>query len=458
MHVGRVDPKQRAREVLDATGATVAPGFVDAHAHSDPLGSVEHLLAMGVTTIVVGQDGNSPDERIASYLRRVETARPRINVATLVGHATVRSQEGLGMKAELDAAELARLSERVEQAMDEGALGLSTGLEYDPGSAARPAELRALAQAVGKHSGVVMSHLRSEDDDKIEAAIDELLTQCEGTGAKAHVAHIKVVLGKGAGRAKAVLDQLAAARARGLSVTADVYPYDASYTTVAILFPPYARPPNPYRASVTRNKKRLLEDLKQRVEQRNGPEAMLFGTGDFAGSTLKQVADAQKRPFEQILIDLGPQGGSAAYFVMDKQTVSAFVFDPFVMFGTDGSADSSHPRGAGTFAKVIAEHVGPERPLTLQAFARKASLLPVETLGLGARGLLSPSRVADVIVFAPEEVRDRNSFERPKTPASGMRHVIVAGQIAWRDGKLAPGRGGKALRKAPAVPAQTAGD
>ncbi len=443
VHVGAVAAGQAAARLIDAKGLVVAPGYIDAHAHTDPLGNVDHLLAMGVTTIVVGQDGNSPEERIKSYLDRVDAGRPRVNVATLVGHATVRSQEGLGMKTTLDEAEIARMAARVDKALSEGAFGLSSGLEYDPGSAAGPVELAGIAMPVGKRGGVVMSHLRSEDDDKIEAAIDELLAQCEASKAKAHVAHIKVVLGKGKARAQRVLEQLARARDRGVVVTADVYPYVASYTTLAILFPPYARPPNNYRAALTQKKKQLLEDLKKRVDARNGPAATRFGTGKLAGRTLEDAAREQGRPFEDLLAELGPNGGSASYQVMDDSVVSAFVLDPHVMFGTDGSASSPHPRGAGTFAEVMRYVRSGDLPL--EALIRKTSALPAETLGFDKRGTLAAGSAADVIVFDEARVAARASFEKPQALAEGMRWVIVNGVVAWVDGK-ADGRAGKALR------------
>jgi len=443
LHVGPIDAQQSAGRVLDAKGLVVAPGYIDAHAHSDPFGNVDHLLAMGVTTIVVGQDGNSPDERIKAYLDRVDASRPRVNVATLVGHATVRSQENLGMKTDLDGEALGRMNARVDKALAEGAFGLSTGLEYDPGSAAGPAELAAIAEPVGRRGGVVMSHLRSEDDDKVEAAIEELLTQCESAKARAHVAHVKVVLGKGRDRAQKVLDQFQRARDRGLAVTADVYPYTSSYTTLAILFPPYARPPNNYRAAASKNRTALLIDLQKRVVARNGPAAMTFGTGAFAGKTLAQVSEEQRRAFEEILVDLGPSGGSASYKVMDDAVVRAFAKDPFVMFGTDGSGGSAHPRGAGTFAALIAYVRSDDLPLA--ELARKASALPAETLGFAKRGKLEVGAAADVILFDLKEVSSPATFEKPHELARGMRYVLVNGVIAWADGKP-DGRGGKALR------------
>lgn len=442
--VGEVAPDLKAKATLDAAGMVVAPGFVDVHAHSDPLKNVDHLLAMGVTTIVVGQDGSSEPGGVASYLAKVAAANPRVNVATLVGHATVRSETGVGSKLKPSKDQLAEMAQAVAGAMEEGAFGLSTGLEYDPGGRASAAELAAIAKPVGDRGGIVMSHMRSEDDDRVEASIDELLAQCKASGAKAHVAHLKLVLGHGAARAKTILAKLAEARADGLTVTADIYPYTASYTTIAILFPAFARPPNDYAKARVRKGKDLLEHLRKRVEARNGPGAMLFGTGRYANQTLEKVAKSEARPFENILADLGPTGAAAAYFVMDESVMKVFMADPFVMFGTDGSTSGPHPRGHGTFARIFHRYVGEVLPL--ESAVRKASALAVESIGLGERGVLKEGALADVVVFDPEKFEDHATFAEPLLNATGMKHVVVGGVVEWRDGAAISGRGGRALR------------
>jgi N-acyl-D-amino-acid deacylase len=187
--VGPVDASVRAERIIDAGDAVVAPGFIDAHAHVDPKGDVESELAQGVTAVVIGQDGASPARDIGAYLRSVDAARPRVEVATLVGHATLRAEAGVGAKLRPKSRE--RLAALADKAMKDGAFGLSTGLEYDAGKPATMEELVAIAEPVGRAGGVVMSHLRSEDDDKIEASLDELLEQCEKSGARAHVSHFK---------------------------------------------------------------------------------------------------------------------------------------------------------------------------------------------------------------------------------------------------------------------------
>ncbi|AKT40104.1 N-acyl-D-amino-acid deacylase family protein [Chondromyces crocatus] len=448
--VGRVDPAVKAERTLDATGAVVTPGFIDAHAHGDPRGGVEQVLAMGVTTVVVGQDGMSPGKRIGAYLAAVEAARPRVNVATLVGHASARAEAGIGSPKQ-GPRRYERLAAWIARGLDEGAFGLSTGLEYDGGRSATPEELAAAAAPVGARGGVVMSHLRSEDDDRIEGSLDELFEQCRKSGARAHVAHLKVVYGKGATRAEAILAKLAAARASGLSVTADLYPYTASYTSLEILFPDFARPPQSYSSAKQRRRKDLAEFLRAKVMKRNGPEATLFGTGAHAGKTLAAVATARGVPFEEVLMDLGPHGAEAAYFVMDEPLMERLFVDPFVMISTDGGAGSGHPRAYGAFARALGELTHRRGLVTLEEGVRKMASLPAETLGLhGVRGCLQPGCAADVLVFDPAEVRDRADFRSPRRLAEGMRAVFVNGALAREGSRATSTRSGQVLRSRPA--------
>ncbi|UQA56075.1 N-acyl-D-amino-acid deacylase family protein [Polyangium aurulentum] len=451
--VGEVDPSVRAERVIDATGAVVTPGFIDAHSHLPPTGDVELALAQGVTTIVVGQDGLSPAEHIGPWLAKIDASRPRVNVATLVGHATVRNRAGIGGRKDARPAEIDRMRALVEEAMKEGAFGLSTGLEYDPGRLAPMAELVAAAEPVGARGGVVMSHLRSEDDDRIDASIDELLEQCAKSRARAHVAHLKVVLGHGEARAEAILKRFDEARRKGLEVTADLYPYAASYTTIGILFPDFARPPASYAQAKQKRLPDLKAHLRARVTQRNGPEATLFGTGAWAGKTLAQAARARNVPFEDLLVELGPNGAEAAYFVMDEALVARLFKDPFVMVGTDGGGGGRHPRGYGAFARVVEEYVKNQTLVSLEEAVRKMSALPASTLRLeGDRGCLRAGCAADLLVFTPSKIRARADWGAPHRLAEGMQLVVVGGVIEREGGKITAGRGGRALRSSATTP------
>jgi N-acyl-D-amino-acid deacylase len=376
--------------------------------------------------------------------------RLALNVLPFVGHATVRGLAKVSVKKDPDDEALERMARLVDRELEDGAWGLTTGLEYVPGSLAKERELAAIARPVGERDGVIMSHLRSEDDDRIDEAVDELIAQGRGGGARVHLAHVKVVYGKGVERADALLAKLNAARKDGVSITADIYPYSASYTTIGIVFPDFALPPNDY-VRVKRDKREELAGyLRDKVKRRNGPEATLFGTGPWRGKTLARAAKEAGKPFEDLLIDdIGPGGASAAYFVMDEALQGRLLLDRWVMIGTDGSAAGRHPRGHGSFAKVIREQVVEKKALTLVEAVRKMTGLPAETLRLdrSKRGLVRAGWAADVLVFDPAAVEDRATFEEPHELAKGMEWVLVNGVPAVERGERTQRRGGRVLLK-----------
>jgi N-acyl-D-aspartate/D-glutamate deacylase len=445
-----------ARHRFDAAGLVVAPGFIDAHAHGDPVErpAFGNFLAMGVTTVVLGQDGASPPAaEMDAVMDAVDAAHPGVNVAWLVGHATIREEAGVGFDAP-GTDGLQRMSELVQQGLNAGAFGLSTGLEYEPGGRAEATELTAVARPVAAAGGVVASHVRTEDAGRVEAALEELLEQGRRSGARVHVAHVKIVLGDDPAEAEALLARMARARAEGVEVTADVYPYTASYTGLSILFPAWALPPADYAEIVRERRGELAAYLRGRVESRNGPEATLFGSGDYAGRTLGEVAAEQERPYEDVLIELGPGGASAAYFVMDEQVMRRFLADPHVVVSTDGSPTMLHPRGYGSFPRVIRRYAVESRILTLEAAVRKMTGLTASIYRLDdstlvgvPRGQLQDGWAGDVVAFDPEELRDRADFEHPHRLADGMRAVWIGGELVLRDGTPLAGPGhGRTIR------------
>lgn len=465
-YIGAVDPTAiEVRQRYDADGLIVAPGFIDAHAHGDPVDDpgFPNFLAMGVTTIVLGQDGGSPEAgEMTAHLEAVEAAGPGVNIAYLIGHNTIRRESGVGYGVP-DSAGLARMVALVERALEAGALGLSTGLEYDPGSRAGADELAAIAGPVAAAGGVVTSHMRNEDAGAVQASLDELIEQGRRSGARVHASHLKVVLGHDPARAEALLASMAAARRNGIGVTADVYPYTASFTGVGILFPPWARPPNEYGDVVRERGDELAAHLRRRVESRNGPDAMLFGTGEWAGRTLADVARELDRRYEDILLELGPTGARAAYFVMDEAVMATILRDPHVAISSDGSPTMLHPRGFGSFARVIRRHVVEEEALELEEAVRKMSGLTASIFGLDdprrvetPRGLVRRGFAADLVAFDPADVRDTATYEDPHRLAEGMWAVWVGGEPAWRDGGPAIGeRSGSAIRARTGIPTRS---
>lgn len=444
LHVGLMDPDTlQLLEVFDAGGLVVTPGFIDAHAHGDPTETpgFPNFLAQGVTTIVLGQDGSSPRPAdFPALVTALGRTPPAVNVAWLVGHNTIRMVSGVEF-GEADPSGLRRMAELIEIGLDEGAFGLSLGLEYDPGVRAHMDELVAVAAPVAARDGVIMSHMRNEDADAVEASLDELLEQGRRSGARVHASHMKSVLGNDPAQARRMLAAMAEAREAGTEVTGDVYPYTASFTGLSILFPEWARPPHDYEAVRAQRGDELAVYVQERVEGRNGPEATLFGSGPWAGMTLAQAAAMESRPFEDLLVELGPGGATAAYFVMNEEVMTTFLADPWVVVASDGSPTMRHPRGYGSFALVIRRYVLEEELLSLEEAVRKMTSLPAHILRLDdperveiRRGRLEAGWAADITAFDPREIRDRADFQNPHRLAEGVRRVWVNGILAWEDG------------------------
>lgn len=452
-YIGIVKPETlEVREQFDAEGLVVTPGFIDAHAHGDPTETpgFSNFLAMGVTTILLGQDGGSPEAgEMDRHFVAVDAARPSTNIAYLVGHNTIRRESGVDFDAP-GTEGMVRMSELVAQGLDAGAFGLSTGLEYDPGSRAAMDELASIAAPVADVGGVISSHMRTEDADRVQSALAELIEQGRRSGARVHVSHMKIVLGNDTSEAHSLLDVMDRARREGVDVTADVYPYTASYTSLSILFPEWARPPADYATVVRERREDLAEYLRARVGSRNGPEATLFGSGPWSGRTLADVAAEQDRPFEDVLIELGPDGASAAYFVMNEDVMRTLLADPSVVVSTDGSPTMLHPRGYGSFARVISRFVIEQEVLSLEEAVRKMSGATAAIYRLDDPAIVDPPRglvregwAADLLAFDPTEVADVADFEQPHRLAEGMRAIWVNGVMAWQNGEPStdPGTG-----------------
>lgn len=453
--IGRVpDRKAKGLRVVEGGGRVLAPGFIDLHTHGDPLTEAyTQYLAMGVTTVLLGQDGGSPSlpdrgrepGSLQAWMAAMARATPDINVATLSGHGALRRRAGIddGTRRPSDA-QLERLQSILEADLRAGAFGMSTGLEYVPGRYAETRELASLGPVIARHDGVAMSHMRNEDADAVRDSIRELVVAAGP--ARAHVSHLKMVYGKGEAAAEGLLAFMQDLRATGKALTADAYPYEASYTGVAIVFPEWALPPADYAAVREARRDELRAYLQQRMEQRNGPEALLFGTGHFTGRTLAQVAAEQDKPFADVLLELGPGGGKAAHFVMDRALQDRLLLGAFVALGSDGWPGGSHPRSAGTFAKFIEEFVVKHPRLSIEDAVRKMTSLPASIIGLVNRGTIRAGAMADLVLFDPAKVRARSDYVNPTAVAAGVDLVVVNGQPAFEAGEPA-GRLGRLLRR-----------
>lgn len=447
--VGRVDTRRiKAEQVIEAYGKVVSPGFIDPHAHGNPLKtpSFHNFLRMGVTTICLGQDGSSPDtEDMGRWMKAVEDTIPGVNIAYFVGHGTLRQLSGIGFDSIPEPDEMAKMERLLESALDAGCWGLSTGLEYTPGIYAQEAELVRLAKIVGQREGMIMSHVRNEDADYVKASIEELLVQ--GKHANVHVSHLKVVYGQSAEEAQAILELLQPKPGSPYRVTADLYPYTASYTGIGIVFPKWAKAPNDYAKVKKERRAELLAFLRQKITSRNGPEATLFGTQPYAGKTLATVSAEMGRPYEEVLLAIGPSGASGAYFVMNEDLQKHLLRSNQVMIGSDGSPTMYHPRGYGTFAKIIEHYVMETDWLSLGTAIRKMTGLTAQTIGISDRGTIKAGQKADLLVFNPENVKAQATFTNPRQPALGFEWVILNGKIVIFEGAMMEGRSGKVLKR-----------
>jgi N-acyl-D-aspartate/D-glutamate deacylase len=445
-----VDPASiKAEKVVNARQKIITPGFIDAHAHGDPLRTpdFENFLRMGVTSICLGQDGSSVTvAELPHWLAQIDSIQPGVNILPFIGHGTIRRESGIGYQKNPADSSIRLMTNLLDQALRQGCYGLSTGLEYTPGTYASQRELIALAKTVGQQKRLLMSHIRNEDDDAVQAALEELLSLADYCAV--HASHLKVVYGQGKERAEEILDLLFA-EARPFSVTADLYPYTASYTGIGIVFPAWAKPPADYEQVKQERKTELLDFLRHKIQQRNGPAATLFGTARYAGLTLADLEKAQGRPYEEILMDIGPTGASGAYFIMDTPLQERLLQHTQVVLGSDGSPGMRHPRGYGSFAKALETYVVQDSLLSLEKAIHKMSGLTAQILGLSDRGILAPGKKADILIFDPMAIKASATYADPHQFALGFDQVLVNGAFAIRAGKSTGLRYGACLRFQP---------
>lgn len=435
--------------VIVGDGRVLAPGFIDLHTHGDPLEqSFESYLAMGCTTIVLGQDGGNPavigaggaKGNLRDWMARIAGAAIDVNVATLAGHGALRRAAGISDAVRRpDADAMKRMTDLLDLDMRAGAFGLSYGLEYVPGVYSETPELAALGRVASRYDAVVMSHMRSEDDDRIIASIEELIGS--SLPARPHISHLKVMYVKGEARAEELLRFIEDKRRGGIALSADAYPYNAGYTGVAIIFPDWALPPTDYKALVAARRQELRDYLEKRMIRRGGPDAFLFGTAPYAGKTLAQAADEAGLHFADFLVRIGPDGGAGAHFTIDQALQDRLLIDPNVAISTDGAPTIRHPRSTGTYAKLIEDYVVGKGRLTIEEAVRKATSLPARIMRFEGRGVIKVGAKADLILFDPARIRARSTYTDPFAHAEGFDHVMVNGVTALESGRKAASAG-----------------
>lgn len=424
VEIGDVKAQSNDR-VVDATGLVVAPGVIDAHNHStegldaDPDAITQ--VAQGITTLVVGQDGSSPFP-LADYLARRRANPTTVNVAALVGHATIRRQVmGDDFRRTATPAEIVRMETLVDQEMRSGAIGLSSGLEYEVGSYASTEEVVAMARVAAKHGGFYISHIRDEADKSMDA-IREAIAIGEKAKIPVQITHIKLGTVGVWGKAGEVVSMIEAARKHGVDVTADVYPYLAWSSNLKVLVPD-KQWTNP--ASV----KEALDDVGG---GKNVQITRLPKFPQYVGKRLDEVATLEGLNEVDMYIKIVQDDDAGVIgHTMIADDMKVFVQQPWAMIASDGGINTSHPRGAGTFPRVLGRFVRDEQWLSLPDAIKKMTSMPAARLRLQDRGTIAVGKKADLMLFDPATIVDRSTFEQPRLRPRGIYRVFVNGRPVW---------------------------
>ena len=458
------------RTEIDAAGRVVAPGFIDVHTHCEDickLPMAENFLRMGVTTFITGNCGTSKID-VADFFDSIVRTKVAINVATLIGQGSVRFQVMGGSFARPpNADEMAKMRDLVDRAMCDGAVGMSTGLIYLPGTFSTTAEIVDLAKVVAAHGGIYTSHLRHEDARILEA-LDELITVAREAHIPTEVSHIKLSGPTAWGRADEILAYLDRARASGLSITQDEYVYTASSTGIGdnlidAQFLEGGRQRYRERLADPLQKARMVADMKDFIVRGKRGDYAYAVIASFKadpalnGKTIPQTAkilrgsDSLEDQIE-VILDIEARGGAAGVFHgISEPDLKKFLTHPLTMIGSDSSvrefgAGVPHPRGYGNNARVLGRYVRELQVLTLEDAVRKMTSLPAKTFKLGERGELRPGFVADLVVFDPATVSDPSTYDDPHHYATGFSDVIVNGVPVIRAGELTGARPGAPVK------------
>jgi N-acyl-D-aspartate/D-glutamate deacylase len=459
--------KTDARDVIDATGLIVAPGFIDVHTHADDLAEhprAENFVRMGVTTIVAGNCGGSALD-VGEALTRIRQIGASVNFATLIGHNTVRRAVMGTEDRRPTIAELDKMKSLVWRAMTDGAVGFSTGLQYVPGTYARVPEIVELARVSANAGGVYASHMRNEGTE-LEEAVRETIRIGEATGCRVQISHLKVDSPSRWGASAKALALIDAARARGIVVEADQYAYTAASSTLGIRFPSWALEGGQERIVQRLNDpptwNRIKTEMQKLLAERGLSDlsfavvASYRANPAFNGLSMKQVAlkltgsdsaDAQFEAARQVMLD---GGASMVYHFMSDDDVDRIMKHPQVGIASDSSVLTPgdgvpHPRGYGNNARVLGEYVRQRHVLTLEEAVRKMTSLPAGQFRFDRRGAIKEGYAADITIFDLAKVGDTATFEQPHEFAIGIPYVLVNGVLVVKNSEHTDARPGEVL-------------
>lgn len=478
-----MNPNGPAKEVIDATGLTLCPGFIDAHSHGDgPLGTEVGQLcktSQGITTELAGQCGSSyfpfptdPEKRdlllqklsrsysdiventsMERYIQWVDARPKTANIAVYIGHSTIRiAAMGFAMRKPTPE-ELETMKSMVREAMEHGAMGMSSGLIYAPSCYADEDELVELCKVVAEYGGCYATHMRNEANEVLES-VQESIRVAERAGCKLDISHHKVCGKDNWGLSVQTLELIHQARERGVDITVDVYPYTASSTALNICLPADFFSHGPEKMCQLLADKAVREELKPRL---TGPNSRLRHCGGWGGvlitvapmtpaavnKTVQEYAqEIGADPFDAYFDLVMVNGGraKAIYFSMGEEDLQRIVCDENTVIGTDGVVVNmntpSHPRGFGTFPKAIRYFVREKKLLTLEQMIHKMTALPAQRFGLSGKGIIADGMDADLLLIRADEIRDCATYQNGLALSEGIERVIVGGQTVYADKQL----------------------
>jgi N-acyl-D-amino-acid deacylase len=465
--IGR-DINPSARRTIDAKGMIIAPGFIDVHTHIEDderkQPTADNFIYDGVTTVVTGNCGQS-NANIGDYMKWLDSLRLSINVATLIGHNDVRKAVMGRANSDATPAELQQMEAIVEKAMRDGAVGLSTGLIYIPGTYTKTPEIVALAKVAAKYNGVYASHMRDEGDSVV-SAINEALTIGREAKIPVEISHFKLSGQQNWGRSRETVPMIEAARREGIEVTIDQYPYTASSTSVSTLIPDeiLADGQDSIKARLQRPavKKYVINYMLGRLKKRKLKHFSYVVVANhnadqsYNGKSIEEINLMKKRKHKakeeaETVIDIMINGGASAVFHgMSEDDIKRIMKYPFNMFASDASirvwnAGVPHPRGYGTNARVLGRYVREQNVISLEEAIRRMTSLPAQKFQLADRGLLREGYAADIVIFDEKQVTDMSTFEKPHAYSKGFYYVLVNGEVTLDSEKHTGTRAGKTL-------------
>ena len=465
--VGRINPED-GDKTIDAKGQILAPGFIDVHTHVESIynqPAAENFIRMGVTSLVTGNCGTSTTE-VAEFLARSKQQPLGVNLATLIAHGSVRRKVMGLVDREPTPDEMKRMEELVEQGMKDGAVGLSTGLIYVPGTYAKTEEIVDLARIVARYGGIYSTHMRNEGE-KVVDAIRESIQIGETAGLPVEISHFKIASRKLWGQSPVTVGLVREARARGLMVTVDQYAYTASSTSLDSRLPAWLRAggldEGKKRLTDKATRDRVVSEMKEALKRSGFKDysyAMVANyepDKSFNGRSIAEITQQVrgkkdiKSQIEQIIAMYEAGGAGMVYHGMSEDDVQRIMREPFTMIASDSGVrqiDESvpHPRGYGNNVRVLGHYVRELQLLSLEDAIRKMTSLPAQTFGFRDRGMVREGFAADLVIFDEKTIADRATFDKPHQYPVGMSYVMVNGEVVFANEQMTSARPGKALR------------